>query len=306
VRGGTQLIAGGANWATTIYGIDGSYFIAREWDIAQGQDFNPEDLTRGAQKVLIGQTVQRNLFKEQSPLGQTIRIKNVPFEIIGIMAKKGQSAQGQDQDDAVFIPLPTARQRVLGANKANAKAVNSLIVKINEGESMDQAQDDMRQFLRQRHKLQTGDEDDFTLRNLSDIAATKEASANALALLLAAISAVSLMVGGIGIMNIMLVSVTERTKEIGLRLAIGATPKDIMLQFLSEAVMLSFIGGIIGIVLGISTAYLISAQAGWPLLIDPLIILIAVLFSGSVGIFFGLYPAMRASKLNPVEALRAN
>jgi len=254
--------------------------------------------------ALIGQTVARTLFGGIDPIGQELRIRNVPFRIIGVMTKKGQSTFGQDQDDVVFLPLPAARQRVLGRNQANARAIGSMYVKVREGESISDAENETRALLRQRHRLQPQQEDDFSIRNLAEIAATREASARTLALLLAAVAGVSLAVGGIGIMNIMLVSVTERTREIGLRLAVGARQADVMRQFLLEAAGLAAIGGAIGVACGVGAAYAISHAAAWPLLIQPEAIALAVVFSGLVGIFFGWYPARRASRLDPIEALR--
>ena len=304
MRGSAQLIAGGMNWATGVFGIDSGWFEARDWDVDFGRMFEPEEVARGAQVAIIGQTVARNLYGGLDPVGEELRIRNVPFRVIGVMARKGQTTWGQDQDDVVFVPLNTARQRVLGRNLANARAVGSIYVKVRDGENMSATEEEVKALLRQRHRLQPGAEDDFTIRNLADIAATREASARTLALLLAAVAGVSLAVGGIGIMNIMLVSVTERTREIGLRLAIGARQWDILRQFLFEATGLSAIGGAIGVMLGVGAAYLISNAAGWPLLIEPMSIVIGVVFSGLVGIFFGWYPALRASKLDPIEALR--
>ncbi len=235
MRGNAQLIASGTNWATSVFGVDLGWFEAREWDVESGRVFEPEEISRGAQVALIGQTVARTLYGGLDPVGQELRIRNVPFRVVGVMAKKGQSTWGQDQDDVVFVPLNTARQRVLGRNQANARAVGSIYVKVRDGESMSGVEDDVKALLRQRHRLQPGQDDDFTIRNLADIAATREASARTLALLLAAVAGVSLAVGGIGIMNIMLVSVTERTREIGLRLAVGARQRDILRQFLFEA-----------------------------------------------------------------------
>jgi putative ABC transport system permease protein len=221
-----------------------------------------------------------------------------------VLAKKGQSAWGQDQDDVVFLPFTTARQRVTGRNQANSRSVHSFYVKVHEGESLAAAENDVKTLLRQRHRLQLPQQDDFTVRNLADIAAAQEASARTLAMLLAAVAGVSLAVGGIGIMNITLVSVTERTREIGLRLAIGARRRDILRQFLLEAAGLSLIGGAVGVVSGIAAAYAIAGVARWPLLIQPQSIALAVLFAGIVGMFFGWYPARRASRLDPIEALR--
>jgi putative ABC transport system permease protein len=304
MRGNMQVLGGGGNWASVVYGVDLGWFEAREWDVDTGRMFMPEEMARNGQVALIGQTVARTLFAGVDPIGQELRIRNVPFRIVGVMAKKGQSTFGQDQDDVVLLPLPAARQRVLGRNLANARAVGAIYVKVREGESISDAENETRALLRQRHRQQPQQEDDFSIRNLAEIAATREASARTLALLLAAVAGVSLIVGGIGIMNIMLVSVTERTREIGLRLAVGARQADVMRQFLMEATGLAVIGGAIGVVCGISAAYAISHWAAWPLLIQPAAIALAVMFSGLVGIFFGWYPARRASRLDPIEALR--
>jgi putative ABC transport system permease protein len=304
LRGSTQLVAGGANWATSVYGIDLGWHEAREWDVEQGRAFEPDEVARGAQVALIGQTVARTLFGGIDPVGQELRARNVPFRIVGVMAKKGQSTFGQDQDDVLFVPLPAARQRVIGRNMTNARAVGSIYVKVRDGESLADAETDVKALLRQRHRLQPNQEDDFTIRNLADIAATREASARTLALLLAAVAGVSLAVGGIGIMNIMLVSVTERTREIGLRLALGARQGDILRQFLFEATGLAVIGGAVGVLIGVGVAFAVSNAAGWPLLIEPQSVVLAVVFSGIVGVFFGWYPALRASRLDPIEALR--
>jgi putative ABC transport system permease protein len=305
VRGREQVVAGGTNWSAPLFGIDGGWFEAREWEPETGRAFEPDELARGAQVALLGQTVARSLFGDSDPVGETIRVRNVPFQVIGVMARKGQSSFGTDQDDVVFVPMDAARNRVMGRNRAAARSVSSIYVKVREGESLQQVEEEARTLLRQMHRLQPGQDDDFQIRNLADIAATREASARTLAFLLAAAAAVSLIVGGIGIMNIMLVSVSERTREIGLRLAVGARPRDILRQFLIEAVTLSTIGGAAGLVLGIGAAYVVAAQAGWPLLVEPQIAVLAVVFSALVGIFFGWYPAKRASGLDPVEALRA-
>jgi putative ABC transport system permease protein len=304
MRGSGQVIAAGTNWSTAIFGIDLGWFEARDWDVENGRIFEPEEIARGAQVAILGQTVARNLFGGLDPVGEEVRIRNVPLRIVGVMSKKGQTTWGADQDDVVFVPLNTARQRVLGRNLANARAVGTIYVKVREGGNIAATEEEIKVLLRQRHRIQPGAEDDFSIRNLADIAATREASARTLALLLAAVAGVSLMVGGIGIMNIMLVSVTERTREIGLRLAVGARKWDILRQFLLEAAGLAVIGGAVGVLIGVGAAYLISNAAGWPLLVEPGAVLLAVVFSGLVGIFFGWYPAMRASRLDPIEALR--
>ena len=304
IRGSNvQIVAGGANWGTTVYGIDLGWFEAREWEVEHGRLFEPEEISRGAQVALVGQTVARTLFGGLDPVDQELRVRNVPVRIIGVMAKKGQSTFGSDQDDVVFVPLASVR-RVLGRNQANARSVGSIYVKVREGESLANTETDVKALLRQRHRLQDQQEEDFAIRNLEDIAAAREASASTLAWLLAAVAGVSLAVGGIGIMNIMLVSVTERTREIGLRMAIGARQRDVLRQFLFEATGLSVIGGAVGVLAGMGAAYAIAQAAKWPLLIEPQSIVLAVAFSGLVGLFFGWYPALRASLLDPIQALR--
>ncbi len=305
MRGGAQVVFGGTNWGTSIFGVENNFFEAREWDIEKGRLFNGEESQRGGQVALLGLTVKNQLFGEDDPIGQTIRVKNVPFEVIGVMARKGQSAQGQDQDDSVFLPLQSARQRVIGSSRAKNRSIGSMLVKVREGEDMAEAEAEIKSLLRQRHRLREGDEDDFTLRNLSDILSTVEASARILSVGLSAVAAVSLLVGGIGIMNIMLVSVTERTREIGVRMAVGATPRDVMGQFLIEATTLALIGGMAGIVLGGILSQVVSRMAGWPLYVDVSAIVMAVVVSGLIGIVSGFYPAWRASRLDPVEALRS-
>ncbi len=304
MRGAVQTVASGQNWATTAYGVDLGWFEAREWEVETGRMFEPEEIQRGMQVALIGETVAKNLFAGVDPLRQAIRVRNVPFTVVGVMAKKGQSSWGQDQDDVVLLPLSAARQRVLGRNMANARAVGAIYVKVRDGESLQIAEEEVKALLRQRHRLQPHQDDDFSVRNLAEIAATREASARTLALLLAAVAGVSLAVGGIGIMNIMLVSVTERTREIGLRVAVGARPRDIRRQFLIEAASLAAIGGLVGVMTGVGAAYVIANSAGWPLLVETNSIVLAVAFSGLVGVFFGWYPALRASRLDPIEALR--
>jgi putative ABC transport system permease protein len=305
MRGGAQVVFGGTNWGTSIFGVENNFFEAREWDIDKGRLFTGEENQRGGQVALLGLTVKNQLFGDDDPIGQTIRVKNVPFEVIGVMARKGQSAQGQDQDDSVFLPLQSARQRVIGSSRAKNRSIGSMLVKVREGEDMAEAEAEIKSLLRQRHRLREGDEDDFTLRNLSDILSTVEASARILSVGLSAVAAVSLLVGGIGIMNIMLVSVTERTREIGVRMAVGATPRDVMGQFLIEATTLALIGGVAGIVLGGILSQIVSHLAGWPLYVDISAIVLAVVVSGLIGIVSGFYPAWRASRLDPVEALRS-
>jgi putative ABC transport system permease protein len=305
MRGGAQVVFGGTNWGTSIFGVENNFFEAREWDIESGRLFNADESQRGGQVALLGLTVRNQLFGDDDPIGQTIRVKNVPFEVIGVLQRKGQSAQGQDQDDAVFLPLQSARQRVIGTSRAKTRTVGSIMVKIRDGEEMSDAEAEIKSLLRQRHRLREGDEDDFTIRNLTDILSTVEASARVLSIGLAAVAGVSLLVGGIGIMNIMLVSVTERTREIGVRMAVGAQPRDVLGQFLIEATTLALIGGVAGIVIGTAGAVGVSRWAGWPLYVDVNAIALAVVVSGAIGILSGFYPAWRASRLDPVQALRS-
>jgi len=298
------VVNGAQNWSTGVFAVDEDWFVAREWTVAAGREFDPEEIRRGEIVVLLGQTVARNLFGEADPIDQTIRVRNVPFRVIGVMAAKGQSAFGQDQDDAIFVPLDAGRRRVIGRNYAKDRSVGSIFVKFEREEDIAPGIERIEALLRQKHRLGPDQENDFSTRNLTEIANTATASANTLSWLLAAVAAVSLMVGGIGIMNIMLVSVTERTREIGLRLAVGARPRDILGQFLIEATTLATLGGAVGVALGVGAAHAVARVAGWPSLVAPEAILVAVLFSGLVGVFFGFYPAKRAAALDPIEALR--
>ncbi len=304
VRGGAQVVFGNLNWSTAIQGVTPDYFEAREWPITDGRPILPEDVEGATKVALLGQTTALNLFGESEPLGQIIRIKKVPFTVIGLLARKGQNSWGQDQDDIILIPLSTAKKKVLGASQANPRSVGAISIKIRPGEDMAEAEEQIRALLRQRHRLQAFQDDDFWLRNLSEILQTQEESSRVMTYLLGAIASVSLLVGGIGIMNIMLVSVTERTREIGLRMAVGARRRHILLQFLIEAVTLSLIGGTVGIALGVSGSELISYFAEWRTLVAPEAIVLAFGFAASIGIFFGFYPARKASRLDPIEALR--
>jgi len=305
-RGSAQIVYGNLNWATSVQGVTGDFFTAREWDVADGRLFSQEEVEGAAKVALIGQTVAGNLFGESDPLGQVIRIKNVPFGVIGVLQRKGQTTFGQDQDDTVLIPLSTAKRKVLGSSQANARAVGSIAVKVGDARAMPDAEQEIRGLLRQRHRLQTFQEDDFGIRNLTEVLQSQEASSRVLTWLLAAIASVSLLVGGIGIMNIMLVSVTERTREIGLRMAVGARGRDILVQFLVEAVTLSLLGGVLGIALGLGGSYAIAYFAPWRTLVsvEAVAVAVAFLFSAAVGVFFGFYPARQASRLNPIDALR--
>jgi len=304
MRGTAAVVYGNLNWTTVVQGVTPDFFEAREWGVVAGKLFTQEDVDGATKVALLGQTVAANLFSDSDPVGQVIRIRKVPFTVIGVLDRKGQSTWGQDQDDIIMIPLSTAKKKVLGVSQANARSVGAISIKTQEGADMKEAEQQMRALLRQRHRLQPYQDDDFWLRNLSEVLQTQEESSRVLTMLLAAIASVSLLVGGIGIMNIMLVSVTERTREIGLRMAVGARGRDILTQFLVEAVTLSLIGGLIGIGVGLAGSYGIAYFAEWRTLIQPEAILLAFGFSGAVGIFFGFYPARKASRLDPIEALR--
>lgn len=303
-RGGAQVLSGGNNWATQVYGVTPEWFAVREWTIADGRIFEQNELQGSAKVVILGQTVVQELFGDEDPINQTVRIKNIPFTVIGVMGRKGQSMMGTDQDDAVVIPISTHRNRVFGNQQGKLRRVNIILVRVLEGQSMKNAEDGIRELMRQRQRTQPGQEDQFTMRNLTEILQAREESSKVMTLLLAAVASVSLLVGGIGIMNIMLVSVTERTREIGLRMAIGARAKDILTQFLVESITLSLIGGFIGILVGVIGSFFIAHFAGWATRLSVHSIVLAVGFSASIGIFFGYYPALKASKLLPIEALR--
>ncbi|MEJ7670003.1 MAG: ABC transporter permease [Casimicrobiaceae bacterium] len=304
LRGSGQVVFGNSNWATQIHGTTPEYLEARQWELASGRLLDQGMIDAGAKVVLIGQTVAKSLFGEVDPVGETVRIRRIPHEIIGVLARKGQSMVGQDQDDVVLIPITTARKRVLGGQQVKNRNVGSISVRVRDGVDVVAAEQEMRDLLRQRHKLSANQEDDFFLRNLSEVLAAQEASSRVLALLLAAIASVSLIVGGIGIMNIMLVSVTERTREIGLRMAVGARGRDILTQFLVEAVTLALIGGLIGIVLGAAASFAVGHFAEWRTEVNPASVLLAFGFSGAIGVFFGFYPARKAARLAPIDALR--
>lgn len=303
-RGSGQVIAGGNNWSTQIYGVTPDYFEAREWPLATGRMFEQPELNGSAKVAILGRTVAMQLFGDMDPLDQTIRIRKVPFTVVGVLERKGQSMLGQDQDDVIMVPLSTARNRLFGNTQGKLRRVGTIQVKVREGASMKDAEDKIRELLRQRQHTQPGQDDPFTIRNLTEILQAQESSSRVMTLLLAAVASVSLLVGGIGIMNIMLVSVTERTREIGLRMAVGARGKDILTQFLVEAMTLSLIGGFLGIVLGVGGSWVIAAFAGWSIRLSPESIVLAVGFSAGIGIFFGFYPAHKASSLLPIQALR--
>ena len=304
LRGTGQVVFGGSNWSTTLHGVTPEHFEVRNWGIHSGRAFEAAEINGGGKVVLLGETVARNLFGDGDPVGQIVRVRKVPMEVVGVLERKGQSLQGQDQDDVILMPISTARNRVFGGTSVKLRTVNYISVKARDGADMANVEAEIRTLLRQRHRLQPGQDDDFSLRNLSEVLGAREESTRIMTLLLAAVASVSLLVGGIGIMNIMLVSVTERTREIGLRMAVGARGRDILSQFLVEAVTLALVGGICGILLGVGASYAIAHFAGWRTALDIDAIVLAVGFAAGVGVFFGFYPARKASRMLPIEALR--
>ena len=299
VARGYQLVAGNQNWTSRVDGTMPSNFAIQNQEIAEGRIFNERDMQRRARVCVLGKTVAENLFPEGDAVGQDMRIGKAPFKVIGVLESKGQSGGGTDQDDIVIIPLTTAQNRMMGITHVQRIAVQA----VNE-EALEGVQAQVEELLRQRHRIKKGDYDDFTVGNMAVIMETVMETANTITLLLGCIAAISLLVGGIGIMNIMLVSVTERTREIGIRKALGATYRDILLQFLVEAMIIGIIGGILGVLIGICASYAISYIAGWITIISGSIILVAVVFSVGIGLFFGIYPARKAALLNPIDALR--
>lgn len=302
LNGIAQVVYGNQNWSTIIIGTTPEVLDIRDWLLYSGRSFTQQDVEGATKVCLLGRTVAENLFGGIDPIGQIVRIKNVPFTVIGVLVPKGQSTWGQDQDDIIFVPLTTAQKRLFGMQFPGM--VRTIAVQARGPEVMKEVEEQITDLLRQRHRIQSNQENDFTVRNLTEVMSSAEQSAQVMSLLLGAIASISLIVGGIGIMNIMLVSVTERTREIGIRMAVGAKGKDILLQFLIESLVLSLNGGILGIGIGISGTFILSSFTQWPTLFSIKAILLAFLFSGSVGVFFGFYPARKASLLNPIEALR--
>jgi putative ABC transport system permease protein len=302
LSGVAQVIYGHQNWSTGITGTTPSMLTIRDWPLTEGRPFTEQDVKSATKVCLLGQTVVDNLFGDIDPIGQFIRINNVPFTVIGVLAPKGQSPRGQDQDDTIYVPVTTAQKKLFGTSFPGM--VRIIMITAKSTEDLAPAEEQINELLRQRHHIGQKQENDFTVRNLTEIMQAAEQSTKVMTLLLGAIASVSLLVGGIGIMNIMLVSVTERTREIGIRMAIGAKTWDIRLQFIIEALTLSIIGGVAGVIVGISGSKIISILTGWSTIISPLSIFLAFGFSGAVGIFFGFYPAYKASLLDPIEALR--
>jgi putative ABC transport system permease protein len=296
----TQIVAGNQNWKTKLYGESPSYFEIRNWPLEEGEIFTDADVRSGTKVAIIGRTTAQQLFGDESPVGKTVRVQNVPFKITGVLTAKGFSVKGHDQDNVLFVPYTTAISRLMGRNTS----LYGINIQAAEDCDMPAVQEKISELLRQRHRISSSKEDDFFVRSQQDIAETATATAKTMTLLLGAIASVSLVVGGIGIMNIMLVSVTERTREIGIRMAVGAKGRHILRQFLVEAFTLSSLGGAMGIAAGVGASKLFASLGQWPTLISPSSVVIAFLFSGGVGVFFGFYPAHKASRLDPIDALR--
>jgi putative ABC transport system permease protein len=295
-----QVVFGNDNWATHLNGTEPQYFDIRNWPFQEGSGFTQDDVTMAANVAVIGETVRKNLFGATDPVGQTLRVNNLPFRVTGVLTPKGMSAaMSDDQDDIILVPLTTMQKKITGQ-----PWLRWIMVSAVSRQGSYAAQEQITGLLRDRHRIRPGADDDFSVRNLADMADVADEAGRVMTLLLASIASVSLIVGGIGIMNIMLVSVTERTREIGVRMAIGATEGNVQQQFLVEAVVLSLMGGTLGILFGVGASYLITKTLGWPVLISPIVIVVAVLFSMAVGVFFGFYPARKAAQLDPIDALR--
>ena len=299
------IVRGNANWSTTVSGIHADYLFVRDWPVEKGRDLTPADVRTGARVALIGKTVAQEIFPGEDSVGAAVRITNVPFEIVGVISSKGQSAMGRDQDDVVLIPITTARARISGRTQVQNDRVGILHVKIDAATDMAEAQEEIESLLRQRRATTRGNQDTFSVRNLAETMRARSEVLTTMSYLLAATSVISLIVGGIGIMNIMLVSVTERTREIGLRMAVGGRRRDILQQFLVEAVSLCILGGLIGIIIGVLASTVIAFVADWPVLVSPSVLGGALAAAAATGICFGLFPARRAAYLNPIDALRS-
>lgn len=297
-----QIVYSNRNWSTTVRGVMPEYLEINKWEISSGRNLTAEDARNAAKTAIIGNTTAENLFGDLDPVNRTVRIGGVPFKVVGLLASKGQNSMGMDQDDTVFITVTTAQRKLFGTSFPGS--VRQINVQSTDADTLNSAEDEIKSLLRERHRLGKTEEDDFTIRNFTQMLETVKSATNTMTMLLMSIASVSLLVGGIGIMNIMLVSVTERTREIGIRSAIGATAKDIRLQFLTEALILSFAGGLIGVFAGVSLSLLLGALTTMNIVISPVSIVVSFAFSGITGIIFGWYPAYKASNLRPVEALR--
>ena len=302
VRGTAQVVYGNMNWSTLVQGVTPEFLAIRDWPVVSGRSLTQADVDGARKFCLIGQTVAEMLSGSEDPVGKTVRIRKVPFTVVGLLGRKGQSPQGTDQDDVILMPVTTAQRKLLGTAFPNT--VGAILVQAKGQEVLEQAEEQVTSLLDQRHRIGPTKERDFSVRNLSEILSVSQQSSRIMSTLLGAVASISLIVGGIGIMNIMLVSVTERTREIGIRMAIGAKQRDILLQFLTEAVTLTIVGGIAGMVIGVGVAAAVSRLFSWPTLISSEAIAVAFLFSAGVGVFFGFYPARRAAGLDPIEALR--
>jgi putative ABC transport system permease protein len=303
LRANLAIVAEDQNWTTSITGTSPDYFDLRAWPMSQGAAFTQSDVDGGTKVIVLGQTVVDRLYgPNANPVGQSVRVGTTPFSVVGVASKKGQSSSGQDYDDAAFIPYSTFAQKVQGG--LGKYLQGTIYVEATSGAATSAAEEQIKALLRERHHLPPSADDDFSIRNLSEIAGAQEEGQNTMTTLLASVAAVSLVVGGIGIMNIMLVSVTERTREIGVRMAVGAKPRNILMQFLIEALALAMAGGLLGVASGIGSAAWLASRFGWSVLVQPAVIVVSVAFSAFVGLVFGMYPALKASRLDPIEALR--
>ena len=305
LRGSTQVVFAESNASTQWQGVEADWFAINDWKVAQGDGFDANDYGGSAKPVILGETVRKTLFGEEDPIGQTVRLGRVPFTVVGVLSSKGQGGFGQDQDDMVVVPLETARRRLSNSQSMPPGAVQQISVGVDDARNLASAQAEIEALLRQRHKIEPGGEDDFAVRNISQIVATRTATTNLMSKLLGAVAGICLIIGGIGIMNTMLVSVTERIREIGLRMAVGAGPRDVRRQFLAEAMLISLIGGVIGIAIGVAGALLVGKFSELPVQLNLKVIGLAAAFAIATGLFFGYYPARKASLLDPIEALRA-
>ena len=305
LRGGTQVVFAENNASTQWQGVEADWFAINDWKVAQGDGFASNDYGGSAKPVILGETVRKTLFGEEDPIGQTVRLGRVPFTVVGVLGAKGQGGFGQDQDDMVVVPLETARRRLSNSQSMPPGAVQQISVGVDDAMNLASAQSEIEALLRQRHKIEPGGEDDFAVRNISQIVATRTATTNLMSKLLGAVAGICLIIGGIGIMNIMLVSVTERIREIGLRMAVGAGPGDVQKQFLAEAMLISLIGGVIGIAIGVVGALIVGKLGDLPVELNLKVVMLAAAFSIGTGLFFGYYPARKASQLDPIEALRS-